>query len=169
MRHYALVLQDRSRGKAERAEALRFLGHFVGDLHQPLHAGRLEDRGGNSIAVHLPESADCAANELSLHSVWDTTLLCDAGLTWPESVPELNSGVSSEQEASWKDFDVLEWTNESYRLAEEFAYQLPRNGEIDAAYYDRALLLSKTQLQRAGVRLALLINAAAVGSLNFPE
>ena len=169
IRHYAIALQDRSQTGATRAEALRFLGHFVGDLHQPMHVGRLEDRGGNSIDVELEFASDYVRRNLSLHTVWDITFLCHAGITWPGSVLELDRGITQRQAASWGNFDVLGWTNEAYRLDEEFAYQLPAGGEIDPAYYDRAVEISRIQLQRAGVRLAFLLNAAAAGTLGFPD
>ncbi len=169
VQHYALLLQGRSRSGPERAEALWFLGHFVADLHQPMHAGRLADRGGNSIDVTFVPDSDCPARNLSLHTVWDSTFLCHAGLTWPDGAHELNNGITDEQAAAWADLDVLGWTNESFELDETFAYVLPRNHIIGPAYRRRAVQLSEIQLQRAGVRLAVLINAAAAGTIRFSD
>ena len=169
VQHYALVLQGRSRVGSARAEALWFLGHFVADLHQPMHAGRLADRGGNSIDVTFAPNSDCPVRNLSLHTVWDSTFLCHARLTWPDGAHELNDGITDEQAAAWADMDVLGWTNESFELDETFAYVLPRNQNIGLAYYRRAVQLSKIQLQRAGVRLAVLINAAAAGTIRFSD
>jgi hypothetical protein len=68
---FAKILKDKSRGDADRAEALRYLVHFVGDIHQPLHAIDDGDRGGNCDPVRYPGIA-AATN---LHSLWDTRLL----------------------------------------------------------------------------------------------
>jgi hypothetical protein len=61
---------------ADKAQALKFLGHFVGDIHQPLHAGRAEDRGGTAIKVRF------LGEETSLHAVWDGGLIAGMGLNW---------------------------------------------------------------------------------------
>jgi len=74
------VLRSDSAGKHDKAEALMFLVHFVGDLHQPLHAADNDDRGGNCVAVaffdHQPETSGPGQNyRPNLHGVWDTDLL----------------------------------------------------------------------------------------------
>jgi hypothetical protein len=71
IRHFAEILQDRSRPDADRAEALRYLIHFVGDLHQPLHAINDQDQGGNCDPVRF--AGDGSAT--NLHSLWDSRLL----------------------------------------------------------------------------------------------
>ena len=69
--HFAKILADNSGNDSDRAEALRYLIHFVGDIHQPLHAIDDSDRGGNCDPVHFAGGA----NATNLHSVWDTRLL----------------------------------------------------------------------------------------------
>ena len=63
-----------SREKARRAAALRFLGHFVGDLHQPLHVGNASDWGGNKITVSWE------GKETNLHALWDYGMLESMGI-----------------------------------------------------------------------------------------
>ncbi len=80
IRHQSDVLRSASAGKHEKTEALLFVIHFVGDLHQPLHAADNDDRGGNCVAVaffdHKPETSGTGQNyRPNLHGVWDTDLL----------------------------------------------------------------------------------------------
>ena len=70
------TLRNQTVSATDKAEALKFLSHFVGDLHQPLHAGRAEDRGGNAIRVRF------LGEETSLHEVWDGGLIAGMGLDW---------------------------------------------------------------------------------------
>ncbi|MCZ6917420.1 MAG: S1/P1 nuclease [Gemmatimonadetes bacterium] len=164
--HYGMELQNADRTRAQRAEALKFLSHFVADLHQPLHAGRLEDLGGNRIAVRI-EGSPCVERDVNLHGLWDSVLLCHGGLTWPDGAAVLDRAVAAGQAAFWSNADLVAWTNESFRLAEGFVYRVPGGGVIDRTYLARAVVVTREQLQRAGVRLAFLISRAAAGGLDF--
>lgn len=73
--HYAAILGDRSRPDAERAQALDFVVHFVGDVHQPLHASSGGDFGGNDYQVRWHDRGT------NLHRVWDSLMLDDAHLS----------------------------------------------------------------------------------------
>ena len=159
--HYAAALSDRSTKREERAEALKFLAHFVADLHQPLHAGRAADRGGNDVPVSSPPGWECRGD--NLHWVWDSSFLCAGGLVWPDSAWGLLDEISPGEIASWRSVDLVAWTDEAYRISEDFAYRLPHSGAIDAAYASRAVMISREQLKKAGVRLAHLINRAVRG------
>jgi hypothetical protein len=163
--HFGMALQDIDVDRVQRVVALKFLSHFVADLHQPLHAGRLVDLGGNRVELRV-EPSPCA-DSVNLHALWDAVVLCHGGLSWPEGAEALAGGVTAEQAASWANVDVVGWTNESFRLAEEFAYRIPGEGVIDRDYLIRAVAIAREQLQRAGVRLAFLINSAAAGGLDF--
>ena len=167
IKHYAIVLTDRAATTTQRQEALKFLGHFVGDLHQPLHAGRPQDRGGNSVKVSFLGNAGTAGHDMNLHSVWDSQILRRANLGWPKSADELLAGITTAQVSQWATADVIAWANESYRIAEDFAYSVPNGGLIDQAYYDRALAITRIRLQQAGIRLAHVLNEAARGRTSF--
>jgi nuclease S1 len=166
--HYAAILADASEPPLERARALKFLAHFVGDLHQPLHAGFPGDRGGNSIHVTY------FGAHRSLHAVWDTSILSVAELRYPDGAHALADPIDRTDIAAWSNFDVLGWTNESFHFAGTHAYRLAvgdkvaDGAELDSAYHFRSLEIVKKQLQRAGVRLAFLIERAMAGELDFP-
>lgn len=167
IRHYAKTFSDMSKSPKKRREAMRFLGHFVGDVHQPLHAGYPEDLGGNFIKVRYLNKP----YKLKLHGIWDTTILDDAGMEWPYTGEELSESFGA-QSSHWKDFDTEGWTVESYRIAEEYAYRTKKNGnkirsnwKLKLSYAERALPIVEEQLAKAGFRLAHLLNAAVASDL----
>jgi hypothetical protein len=156
-----------SRSEQERRVlALRFLGHFVGDLHQPLHVGNLEDRGGNEIDVRLQMKGPSQ----TLHSVWDSGVLVRGGLTRDDAL-DLNAEITATEAAEWGTFSIVDWASEAHTLARLHAYVKPDGSEVaqgqvlDDAYMDKAVEVARLQLKRAGVRLATLIEAVAAGTL----
>lgn len=167
IKHYTMILADTSKSKRQRSEALKFVGHFVGDVHQPLHAGRPRDRGGNKIFVSFFGDAGTRERPMKLHTIWDTGVLRRARIRWPASGAELTNGISAANAAAWANSDVLGWTLESYRLDEEFVYSAVPGSNVADAYYERALQISRQRLQQAGIRLAFLLNEAARGRTNF--
>ena len=167
IRHFAQVLADRSAAPVERQEALKFLAHFVGDLHQPLHAGRPEDLGGNRVQVDFFGDRGTEERPRNLHSVWDSGILRRGGMT-PDDAAALAAAIVEDEAEMWATTDVRSWANESYRLSEEFVYgRLPADGRIRNAYFLPALGISRAQLMKGGVRLAHLLNAAAAGTLRL--
>ena len=80
-------------------EALYFLGHFVGDLHQPLHVGNLEDLGGNKIKPLIKEKGKWV--EKSLHSIWDNTLPTYAGLRTAKGKKQILEAARKEKKSSY--------------------------------------------------------------------
>jgi hypothetical protein len=169
-RYIALPRSSNRRERERRVLALRFLGHFVGDLHQPLHVGFAQDQGGNLITVRWNTGRGVV--DRSLHSVWDGEVLQRAGLTNPVSVgAALNAEITPAQLAAWQTFDVTAWAAESFTLARTRAYTKPDGMRVmpkdllTEAYFKAASSVLREQLKKAGVRLAHLINAAAAGTL----
>jgi hypothetical protein len=167
IKHYATILADRSKTRLARQEALKFLGHFVGDLHQPLHAGRPGDLGGNKVVVSFFGDRGRADRPLNLHSVWDSRILTRASLEGPQDAAQLTAEITTADVSTWTNSDVVSWANESYRIDEEFVYSVANGGDIGQTYYDRALAISKRRIQQAGIRLAHVINEAARGRTSF--
>lgn len=167
VRNFAEVLADGSKPALERAQALKFLGHFVGDMHQPLHSGYPGDRGGNLIRVKFMDTP------LKLHAVWDTNVLGVAGLHFPSGAGTIADPIDETDRQSWSNFDVVGWTNEAFHFAENHAYRVKAgdkvvNGDdLKEAYQFRSLEVVKKQISRAGIRLAFLINKAVAGELEF--
>ena len=149
------------REKARKAAALRFLAHFVGDLHQPLHVGNGEDWGGNKIRVNW------YGKEANLHGIWDYEILKKAGITYPDSLEYLQE-IKPEDSTS----DVLAWIRTSFRLARNNAYKdtegnLIASGDtLSDAYFERAKPIVMSQISLSSSRLSYLLNELAAGTLD---
>lgn len=155
---YRLAQPANGRGaRLRRAEALKFLAHFVADLHQPLHAGRAEDRGGNRIAVSWFGESEEDGRPLELHRVWDRLIGRRGGLRAATAPGELMEAFADDPAASETSGDAWSWATESHRLAETVAYAIPADGALGERYFERALPVVRRQLWLAGVRLARLI------------
>ena len=149
------------REKARKAAALRFLAHFVGDLHQPLHVGNGEDWGGNKIRVNW------YGKKANLHGIWDYEILKKAGITYPDSLEYLQE-IKPEDSTG----DVLAWIRTSFRLARNNAYKdtegnLIASGDtLGDAYFERAKPIVMSQISLSSSRLAYLLNELAAGTLD---
>ncbi len=150
---YAGVLRSKDTSAAKKAEALKFLVHFVQDVHQPLHVSRARDKGGNDIKVAFFK------NRTNLHRVWDSGLIRRMKKPWSTCAAELQQAITPKQLAEWKNTDPVVWATESYKLALSHAYAIPKNGQLGQPYVDRCIPVVKRRLSMAGIRLATLLNA----------
>jgi len=147
-----------SREKARRAAALRFLGHFIGDLHQPLHIGNASDWGGNKITVLWQ------GKETNLHALWDYGMLESMGIKYPDSLDFLLSvEKTSEHE------HLIDWFNESLSLARTNAYSnaqgniITSGDSLGSDYLERNKPVLIARLVLASERLATILNEIAAG------
>lgn len=147
-------LADPNLSARRRTEALQFLVHFIADVHQPLHVGRAEDRGGNSIEVRV------GGRRLNLHQFWDAQqMLKDDQQTQRFSVAEqIDSLAALITEADRRNpGGALEWAAESQALRPavyDFAPPGAAPTELDEAYQQRAWDITRRRLALAGWRLA---------------
>ncbi len=172
------VLADRSLPPADRLDALRFVVHLVGDIHQPLHcAYRYGDMGANMLPVNSFAGRSCSfdADLLSnLHSVWDSALVAEivAGHTLQATARALDADISPRELSHWPATTPLSWATESYWIARKTAYRFADGSNVPFAwtrpgmdltpdnYIDTRLPVVRERLQKAGVRLAFLLNTA---------
>jgi hypothetical protein len=149
--HFRARLVDGALDDRERGEALRFLVHFVVDLHQPLHVGLAEDRGGNGVAILY------AGETINLHALWDTQVVERAGLSLADYTK-----IVTRRAAAVDDGDVLDhemWAAESLALR-GVVYAFGAAGrEPSAEYLDRGAALTQTRLALAAARLAGTLNS----------
>lgn len=155
----AAIVGDKTLAHPVRAEALRFLIHFVGDLHQPLHASDNHNRGGNEVRVVLN------GERKNLHSVWDTAVVEALGDNPGTVAPALERQITAGEKRQWSRGSVVDWENQSFQIAKTKIYPtLPGTGGTDAPvilppdYTQRQADIARSQLERAGVRLATLLN-----------
>ena len=149
-----LALADRSRAHAERAEALKFLVHFVGDVHQPLHAGYRDDRGGNDFQINY------RAQGSNLHSVWDSLLIDSRHLDADDYADALvNQPALPFDPTRRSDRPAVEWAQESCRIVQQSDIY-PTTHTLTNAYVLSHRALVEQRLRQAGARLADMINFA---------
>jgi len=153
---FELVVADRQASERQRLEALKYLVHFVGDIHQPLHVSDNNDRGGNDVMVIF------LGYSTNLHAVWDTGII-EAALGPDERSYALNlvQKITPGKLESWSKGNPIAWANEGYEIAARIIYgKLPHTGTLPDSYEAEALPVVNEQLERAGVRLATALNSS---------
>ena len=157
------ILADAARDPAERTMALKFLVHFVGDLHQPMHASPRDDKGGNDYQVSLRGDGS------NLHRIWDGTIIERRQLPAAEFADALLEAPPPDDPTLSSDRPVLAWALESCQLVED-GKVYPADGvhAIDGAFLDERLPLAEERLRDAGLRLAQLLNHALAPPTRAP-
>lgn len=155
LQHYVGVLGDRSQPDAARRDALKFVVHFVGDIHQPLHAGYRDDKGGNTYQVQFDGKGS------NLHKVWDSGMLRTRGLEWPAYAQQLDASgpVAMPTPIAPLDNPYAQWAEESCRITADAGFY-PDGHVINAAYVRTELPLAEQRLREGGRRLAEVLNLA---------
>lgn len=137
---------------SQRAFALKFIIHLVGDMHQPMHCADNNDIGGNAVKVTW------FGAQSTLHKVWDTRIIGRAQLSDEEFVQGLIDGSTPQERAAMRDGNMLEWALESHKLAREVAYNIPANKKLGSNYYQQTWPIVDKQLLRGGMRLARVLD-----------
>ncbi|MEI7037492.1 S1/P1 nuclease [Fulvimonas yonginensis] len=145
--HYVAVLGDRRQSDARRLQALKFVVHFVGDIHQPLHAGYRDDKGGNLYQVRFEGHGS------NLHKVWDSGLLGTRRLAWQDYARQLDArGPVALPPAAAASYAA--WAEASCRATRDI---YPPARTLGDAYVARWRPLEEQRLREAGRRLAELL------------
>ncbi len=173
------IVADAGATDAKKLDALKFLGHWVGDVHQPMHVSFRDDRDGNRIG----EAGPC---ERSLHAVWDSCIVeIKLGTDIRSMATDLRGEVTPPHRDEWNSTDPKTWANESFRIttSEAVSYCVKKDGScwyaannreldhneerravvVNDAYMERQLPTVKKRLTQAGVRLGHLLNHAVGG------
>lgn len=164
----ARLLADRKLAPVLRLEALAFVVHFVGDLHQPLHVGENEDQGGNTVKADYG-----MAPGRNLHSIWDG-VLADRAIT--SARPPLVRVYTPAERARLATGGVEDWARESWEVSRDFLYPAAFGGTVpchtggDAkpaqkivwsnAAIEQAIPIVDERIERAGLRLADMLDKA---------
>jgi hypothetical protein len=154
IREFVRALEGRAVPEKTKREALMYLIHFVGDIHQPLHLGNAKDRGGNNISLSFK------GRSTNLHALWDGGLIYLAGKSLVQYADDLSRRVTARETDVWGLSNVTEWANESRVLALDHAYVLegPGRGVLSKSYIEKSREIIDLRLTQAGVRLAGLLN-----------
>jgi hypothetical protein len=155
IKKYSDVLRSTDATRQQRVEALKFLAHFVGDIHQPLHVSYADDRGGNQVKVTWFGQPDW-----NLHRVWDDGLIKHwLGSDGQARVQELRKAITDQRVKRWRaSLDPADWANESLTITRRLYRELPANRQLDEMYYKRNVSRFEERLAAAGIRLAALLN-----------
>jgi len=164
------LLADSRVPRRERLMAFAFLVHFMGDLHQPMHAGDHGDLGGNRV----PVTYGFIAGRTNLHSAWDG-FLADRGMsTPPGDAAGILSEVAPDERAAMREGDVAAWSREGWEVSRDFAYgtiiadpcalpagTAPAERPVISEEVTRRLIpIVRRQAARGGIRLARLLDEA---------
>lgn len=168
-RHLELLRSPRST-RRQRNEALKWVVHLVGDIHQPLHAATRHDRGGNLVEVaFFGERGNPPYGTINLHTIWDIhivrRLIADKG----GEFAVVSAPIGAEEKRRLEGGSVADWIGESSALARTVAYSVvPGNFscggkirdvlEVDQAYYAMAAPVVEAQIRKGGIRLARILN-----------
>ena len=149
------ILRDRTRPAVVRAEALKFLIHFIADVHQPLHASDAGDRGGNGREIEQ------VGGSRNLHAAWDSGIIQSRGSSTQALVTAAKQWLQTQTESTIAGGSAEDWANESYRVARDIAYaQVTGDDAITGPERVEALRIIEKRIARAGVRLAAVLNRA---------
>ena len=166
------ILGNGGARRGQRNEALKWVAHLLGDIHQPLHASNRADRGGNRVQVSFfGERDNPPYGSINLHAIWDVhmvrRLLAERG----GERALVSAPVTGEERRAWEKGSISDWIAESHRVAGDFVYpRLPVASscpqkisgvvEIGQTYYTQAVPLIEIQIRKAGIRLARVLNEA---------
>ncbi len=149
--HCKNVIKDPNASDADKTFYLKMLIHLVGDLHQPLHIGREEDRGGNDIKVKWQNK------DTNLHRVWDSQMIESYNMSYSELAKNAEF-LSKRQVKFLQEGSVIDWVNDTQNLAKTVYGSVEEGENLGYAYSYNHLDVARTQLQIAGIRLAKVLN-----------
>lgn len=145
------VLKNKASTFSQKQLAMRMLVHLVGDLHQPMHTARLEDRGGND--VH----ETWFGQKTNLHRIWDSDLLDFQQLSYTEYAAAIDH-ASAIQIYNWQHTTLKQDAYESYLLCNQIYAKTPPESRLSYQYNFEFVAPLNQQLLKAGIRLAKILN-----------
>ena len=145
------ILKDDKSTDDDKAFYLKLLIHFIGDLHQPMHVGLEEDRGGNDFKVQWFNK------DTNLHRVWDREMIEDYDMSYSE-IAENADFLSKTQIKYIQKGSIIDWVNETHALTRQVYYNVKPDENLRYRYSYDNFKTVRSQLQIAGIRLAKVLN-----------
>ncbi len=145
------ILKNENSSRADKVFHLKMLVHFMGDLHQPLHIGLEEDKGGNDFQVRWFNGGT------NLHTVWDSKMLDFHEMSYTE-IASNSDVLSKEQMEAIKNGTIIDWMYESRELCEDIYATTEIGEKLSYNYMYKYMDSVRSQLQKGGIRLAKLLN-----------
>jgi len=145
------VLKDEKSNEEDKTFYLKMLVHFVGDLHQPMHIGQKEDRGGNNVKVKW------FGKDTNLHAVWDTKMIQGWNMSYLELANNAKD-LSINQIKSIQVGSIVDWVNEIHEITKEVYKSVKLDENLRYRYSYDHFITVRNQLQKGGIRLAKILN-----------
>lgn len=145
------IIKDKKSSDADKAFYLKMLIHLVGDMHQPLHVGRAEDRGGNDIKLKWQNKST------NLHRVWDSQLIESYKMSYSEFAQNAQH-LSKHEVKSLQEGSVTDWVNGNHQMAKTVYASVEPGQNLGYKYSYQYLNVARSQMQIGGVRLAKVLN-----------
>ncbi len=151
MQYCIEVLRNPESSIENKAFYLKLLVHFIGDIHQPLHAGRKADKGGNDINISW------FGESTNLHRLWDSDLIDHYQMSYTELAENLPK-LSDKKKSSCMAASRLDWVHESQQLASSIYEKTPQGAQLGYVYHYQNFDIVRIRLLLAGLRLAATLN-----------
>jgi hypothetical protein len=145
------VIDDKTASNEDKAFYLKLLIHFIGDLHQPMHVGLVEDKGGNDFKVQW------FYNDTNLHAVWDRKMIDSYNMSYTELANNTDKLSKNEVKAIQKG-SVIDWVNDTHQSTRQVYANVKQDENLRYRYSYDNFETVRTQLQKGGIRLAKLLN-----------
>ena len=149
--HCKKVIKDVNSSDDDKAFYLKMLVHLIGDLHQPMHIGLAEDRGGNDFKVQWHYS------DTNLHAVWDFKMIDRFDMGYKE-LAENADILTRDQVKTLQEGTVIDWVNEVHILTNDVYKNVKEEDNLRYRYSYKYLHTVRSQLQIGGIRLAKVLN-----------
>jgi hypothetical protein len=145
------ILKAKNSSEEDKAFYLKMLVHFMGDLHQPMHIGQREDKGGNTIQV------EWFGQGTNLHAVWDTKMIEAWNMSYIELADNARD-LSKIQIESIQKGTLINWVDEVHEITKEIYKSVKVGENLKYRYSYDYFGTVRTQLQTGGLRLAKVLN-----------
>jgi hypothetical protein len=144
---------DPATPREKKVEDLKFIVHFIGDLHQPMHVSRAEDKGGNTVQLNFNGQGT------NLHAIWDSKLIDSLGQGYEQLASTVDHATPA-QIGEWQKDPMVKWMWESYAITEKLYAEVDamKRRAIDDKYYQEHIATVEQRLEQAGIRLAGVLN-----------
>ena len=145
------IIKDENSSDADKAFYLKMLIHFIGDLHQPMHVGLAEDKGGNDFKVQW------FYKDTNLHKVWDSEMINSYNMTYSELAKNADV-LTKKQVKEIQKGTVADWINDTHILTRKVYASVKEGDNLRYRYSYDNFETVRSQLQIAGIRLAKVLN-----------
>ena len=145
------IIKDNTSSNEDKAFYLKLLIHFIGDLHQPMHVGLVEDKGGNDFKLQW------FYKDSNLHSVWDREMIDSYGMSYSE-IAENADILNKNQVKAIQEGSLVDWVNDTHKLTRQVYANVKPNDNLRYSYSYDNFETVRAQLQKGGIRLAKVLN-----------